>query len=61
VAAHATREGERLRLRGLLADPDGTNLRRGEREAAFPKDEAEAARLGRDLGVELKKKGAPAA
>lgn len=58
VAAHATREGDRLRLRGLLADPDGTNLRRGEREAAFPRDEAEAERLGRDLGVELKKKGA---
>lgn len=58
VAAHAVREGGEMILRGMLADPDGTNLRRGERRAAFPGDEAEAARIGRDLGDELKKKGA---
>jgi hydroxymethylbilane synthase len=58
VAAFAVREGDTIHLRGLLADPDGTNLRRGERRAAFPGDEAEAARLGQDLGEELRRKGA---
>jgi hydroxymethylbilane synthase len=54
VAAFAVREGAEIYLRGLLADPDGSNLRRGERRAAWPKDEGEAAALGRDLGAELK-------
>ena len=57
VAAYAIREGDSIFLRGLLADPDGANLRRGERRASFPKDEAEAARLGEDLGAELKNAG----
>jgi hydroxymethylbilane synthase len=57
VAAYALREGDALFLRGLLADADGTNLRRGERRAAFPADEREAERLGRDLGEELRRKG----
>jgi len=54
VAAFAVREGDEIHLRGLLADPDGSNLRRGERRATWPKDEGEAAALGRDLGAELK-------
>jgi hydroxymethylbilane synthase len=58
VAAYAVRAGGEIHLRGMLADPDGTNLRRGERRAAFPTDEKEAARIGRDLGDELRKKGA---
>jgi hydroxymethylbilane synthase len=58
VAAHATREGQELRLRALLADPDGSNLRRGERTAAWPASEGDAAKLGRDLGAELKGRGA---
>ena len=53
VAAGALREGEVMYLRGMLADPDGSNLRRGERRAAWPKDEDEAMALGRDLGDEL--------
>ena len=59
VAAYALREGDTLYLRGLLADPDGTNLRSGERRAPFPADEREAALLGRDLGEELRRKGRP--
>jgi hydroxymethylbilane synthase len=58
VAAYAIREGGSLWLRGMLADPDGSNLRRGERRASFPANEAEADRLGRDLGAELRAKGA---
>lgn len=58
VAAYATHEGDQIHLRGLLADPDGTNLRRGERRVAFPADEREAERIGRDLGLELKQKKA---
>lgn len=57
VAAYAVREGDAVHLRGLLADPDGTHLRHGERRAAFPADEREAALLGRDLGDELRRKG----
>ena len=59
VAAFAVRDGDRIHLRGLLADPDGSNLRRGERSAAFPADPREAERIGRDLGQELKQRGAP--
>ncbi len=58
VAAHAVREGDTLFLRGLLADPDGTNVRRGERRAPFPAGPGPAALLGRDLGAELKRGGA---
>ncbi len=58
VAAFAVREGEEMHLRGLLADPDGTNLRQGARRAAWPKDAAAAEALGRDLGAELKSRGA---
>lgn len=56
VAAYAVREGASLWLRGMLADPDGSRLRRGERRIAWPSGDAEseAARLGRDLGAELK-------
>ena len=54
VAAYAIREGGDLWLRAMLADPDGKNLRRGERRLGFPSDAREAERAGRDLGVELR-------
>ncbi len=38
VAAHAVREGDAIFLRGMLADPDGSNVRRGERRAAYPEE-----------------------
>ena len=53
VAAFAEKKGDRIHLRALLAEPDGSDVRTCEREAAWPKDEAEAARLGRDAGEEL--------
>lgn len=55
VAAYAVREAESLWLRALLADPDGGNLRRGERRIRFPDDAREAERAGRDLGAELRR------
>jgi hydroxymethylbilane synthase len=54
VAAYAVRSGGEVYLRGLLAEPDGSRLRRAERRAAWPASEAEAQALGRDLGAELK-------
>ncbi|WP_437757951.1 hydroxymethylbilane synthase [Sorangium sp. So ce1389] len=54
VAAYAVRDGGALWLRALLAEPDGTRLRKAERRAAWPGDAREAARLGADLGAELK-------
>ncbi|WP_433934696.1 hydroxymethylbilane synthase [Sorangium cellulosum] len=54
VAAYAVRDGDALWLRALLAEPDGSRLRRTERRVAWPGDLREAARLGEDLGAELK-------
>ncbi|XXS73880.1 hydroxymethylbilane synthase [Sorangium sp. So ce131] len=55
VAAYAVRAGDALWLRGLLAEPDGTRLRTAERRIAWPGDAREAARLGEELGAQLKK------
>lgn len=54
IAAYAVREGDSLWLRGLHANPDGSALRRAERRAPWPRDGAEAARLGAELGAELR-------
>jgi hydroxymethylbilane synthase len=53
VAAHARRDGTRMRLDGLLAEADGSRPRRGHRDEPWPEDEASAARIGADLGREL--------
>lgn len=55
VAAHAVRQGGELWLRALLAEPDGTDLRRAERRVSFPVTAAEAEAVGRELGAELVK------
>lgn len=55
VAAFAEREGESMRLRAMLAEPDGTRPRSGERRVAWPSDLAFAERVGRDLGDELRR------
>jgi hydroxymethylbilane synthase len=55
VAAHARREGDTLVLRAMLADPDGSNVRFGERRAPFPAEAHEARRMGLDLGAELRR------
>jgi hydroxymethylbilane synthase len=54
IGAHATVEGGRLRLLGLVASPDGGEVVRGESEG--PASEAES--LGRALGNELLERGA---
>jgi hydroxymethylbilane synthase len=54
VAAYAVREGSGLYLRALLADPDGSNLRRNELRAAWPSSDAEATVLGETLGRSLR-------
>jgi hydroxymethylbilane synthase len=54
VAAYALRQGGELWLRAFLADADGGNPRRGERRVAWPLAEAEAERVGKSLGEELR-------
>lgn len=54
IAAFAVRVGQELWLRALLAEPDGSKLRRNEGRVAFPKDEAEAHRFGFELGTQLR-------
>jgi hydroxymethylbilane synthase len=55
VAAYARRVGGDLVLRAMLADPDGSNARFGDRREAFPSSAEEARRLGLDLGAELER------
>jgi hydroxymethylbilane synthase len=55
VAAHARRDGATLKIKAMLADPDGSNVRFGERSIPFPTTAAEAQRVGLDLGNELKR------
>ena len=54
LAAYAERAGDRLWLRGLLADPTGKRVRRAEAKVPWPGDELLAARIGEQLGLELK-------
>ncbi len=58
VAAFAERVGDRMKLRALLAEPDGSDLRTTERDVAWPSDVAEAERIGRDAGDELMRRRA---
>lgn len=53
VACFAEREASNLRLRGFLAEPDGTRVRRAELTAPWPASEAEAGELGARLGRRL--------
>jgi hydroxymethylbilane synthase len=52
LAAYADRNGENLRLRGLLAGDSG-GLWRSERSILWPVDEGEAVRVGEEMGREL--------
>jgi hydroxymethylbilane synthase len=54
VAAYAVRRGNDIWLRGMLAEADGSRLRRREIRAAWPATEADAHRLGVDLGTALR-------
>jgi hydroxymethylbilane synthase len=53
IAAYAIREADQLFLRAFLAEPDGTNPRRGERRVAWPASREDARRVGDDLAAEL--------
>ncbi|WP_349370470.1 hydroxymethylbilane synthase [Salinarimonas sp.] len=50
IAGHATIEGDRIRLRGLVLRPDGSESVGGEGEAPL----ADAARLGAEVGRDVK-------
>ncbi len=54
VAAFAERTGDSLRLRAMLADPDGQNLRRVDETAAWPGSGHEALEFGRQVGARLR-------
>jgi hydroxymethylbilane synthase len=54
IGAHATVEGGKLRLVGLVASPEGDEVIRGEAQGAA----GEAESLGRALGNELLERGA---
>jgi hydroxymethylbilane synthase len=53
IAGYATVDGERLRFRGLILKPDGSEAHETTREGAA----SEAAQLGDDAGRELKARG----
>ena len=56
IAGHAVLEaGDTLYLRGLIVKPDGSELVATERRGPA----ADAERLGRDVGEELKRRGGP--
>jgi hydroxymethylbilane synthase len=55
IAGHAVLEGSALWLRGQIARPDGSQVIATERRGA----PADAAKLGRDAGEELKRRGGP--
>jgi hydroxymethylbilane synthase len=54
VAAHARRVGSELDLHALLAEPDGRNVRRRRTRSPWPADEAEARRIGVEVGTALR-------
>ena len=53
VAAFAVRDGEDLWLRAMVAEPDGSRMRTGERRAPWPAAPPDAEALGRALGDDL--------
>jgi len=55
VAAYAVREGDFLWLRGMLAEEDGSRVRTAERRVAWTASSTDAARVGLDLGSELRR------
>jgi hydroxymethylbilane synthase len=55
VAAYAIRDAGTMLLRGLLAEPDGSRLRRAELRIAWPESEALAEATGAELGRQLKR------
>jgi hydroxymethylbilane synthase len=54
VAAYARRDGEALRISALLAEPDGSRIRRSDQRVGWPDSEAEAHRIGVEIGAALR-------
>jgi hydroxymethylbilane synthase len=54
VAAYAERLGDELRLRALLAEPDGSNLRREELRCPWPETLQRAQDIGASVGRALR-------
>jgi hydroxymethylbilane synthase len=54
VAAYATRDGDHIWLRAFVADDDGARPRTRERRSAWPRADADAAIIGRELGEALR-------
>jgi hydroxymethylbilane synthase len=54
VAAYATREGDSMLLRGMLAEPDGSRPRKAELRRSWPELEADAEVIGAELGLRLR-------
>jgi len=54
LAAHAVQAGAALQLTALLAEPDGTRIRRRVSRTTWPRDEREAWEIGSSLGRELR-------
>lgn len=57
VAAYAIREGSEIWLRAMLAEPDGSNVRKDELRAPWPGTELDATGLGEKLGLALRARG----
>jgi hydroxymethylbilane synthase len=55
IAGHATVEGGRVRFRGMIVRPDGSEAHEASREGAA----SDAERLGADAGAELKGRAGP--
>jgi hydroxymethylbilane synthase len=55
IAAFAERDAGQLRLRAFIAEPDGSRLRDADRTFPWPASEAEAHRIGVEIGAQLKK------
>ena len=54
IAAYGVRDGDSLVLRAMIAEPDGSRLRRSSERVPWPKDEADAHAFGRDVGSRLR-------
>ncbi len=51
--AYASRQGSQLRIRAILAAPDGSSPRRTERIVTWPTSVEQATQIGNDIGVNL--------
>ncbi len=54
IGAFASREGDALRVRALIARPDGGARRSVDERVPYPATDAEAERAGRDVGARLR-------